>query len=265
MRVHHLNCGSLRPFGGRFIDGRPGYLRRARMVCHCLLVETDDGLTLVDTGVGPRDTLPGIFTAVTNPTMDVEETAARQVVRLGYEVADVRHIVLTHMDLDHAGGVKDFPRAKVHVYAEELRNALAQHDRSDRMRFRPAQWAGADFETYTADGDEWFGFEAVRPLKGLGEDIVLVPLAGHTRGHAGVAVRTDGKWLLHAGDSYFFHREMDAAQPYCTPGLTLFQRIVETERGPRLANQDRLRSLVRDHDDEVDVFSAHDPVEFDRF
>jgi glyoxylase-like metal-dependent hydrolase (beta-lactamase superfamily II) len=99
----------------------------------------------------------------------------------------------------------------------------------------------------------------------LSDDVVLIPLAGHTKGHAGIAVKTDEKWLLHAGDAYFFHREMDYGQPYCTPGLKMFQRIVETERGPRLANQDRLRSLVRDHGDEVDVFSAHDPVEFDRY
>ncbi|MFD0510570.1 MBL fold metallo-hydrolase [Streptomyces aureus] len=31
---------------------------------------------------------------------------------LGYAVDDVRHIVLTHLDLDHAGGLPDFPRAR---------------------------------------------------------------------------------------------------------------------------------------------------------
>ena len=55
IRVHHLNCGSLRPLGGRFIDGEPGAHRLARLVCHCLLLETDSGLVLVDTGFGTRD------------------------------------------------------------------------------------------------------------------------------------------------------------------------------------------------------------------
>src|SRR3954447_15217306 len=99
----------MRPPGGKLVDGRPGYFRRARMVCHCLLVETDDGLLLVDTGVGPKNTLPLPFLAITNPTLDIAETAARQVVQLGYKVDDVRHIALTHMDLDHAGGLRDFP------------------------------------------------------------------------------------------------------------------------------------------------------------
>ncbi len=35
--------------------------------------------------------------------------------RLGYSINDVRHIILTHLDLDHAGGLHDFPNAAVHV------------------------------------------------------------------------------------------------------------------------------------------------------
>jgi glyoxylase-like metal-dependent hydrolase (beta-lactamase superfamily II) len=271
MRVHHLNCGTMRPLGGKLLDGQPGYLRRGRLVCHCVLVETEDGLVLVDTGLGvddvtnPSSSLPGVFLRAARPTLDIEETAARQVVQLGYKAEDVRHIVVTHLDMDHAGGLRDFPKAKVHVYAEELRNARAQANRANRTRFRPVQWPHADWETYDAAGEDWFGFDAVRNLKGLPEDILIVPLAGHTLGHAGVAVDTGGKWLLHCGDSYFFHGEMDPANPHCTPGLKQFQNIVQTERGPRLANQDRLRSLVREHGDQVEVFSAHDPVELERY
>ena len=52
MRVHHLNCGTIRHAGGRFFDGRRGVLRVAKLVCHCLLIEGEDGLVLVDTGLG---------------------------------------------------------------------------------------------------------------------------------------------------------------------------------------------------------------------
>jgi dihydrofolate reductase len=36
------------------------------------------------------------------------------------------------------------------------------------------------------DGEPWFGFERVRPLDGLPPEIALIPLIGHTFGHAGV-------------------------------------------------------------------------------
>lgn len=271
MRVHHLNCGTMHPPAGKLIDGEPGYLRRATMVCHCLLVETDDGLVLVDTGIGlddirdPKATLGSPFLLLTSPALDERETAARQVVELGYRVEDVRHIIPTHLDLDHAGGFRDFPNAKVHIHAEELRIAQAQATPRDRARFRKPQWQHADFESYEASGEDWFGFTAVRDLKGLPDDILLVPLRGHTAGHAGVAVNTGDKWLLHCGDSYFFHGEMDTAHPHCTPGLTLFQKLVETEHEPRLRNQARLRELARDHSDRVELFCAHDPVELARY
>jgi glyoxylase-like metal-dependent hydrolase (beta-lactamase superfamily II) len=271
MRVHHLNCGTMRPFGGKLVDGNPGYLRRATMVCHCLLIETENGLVLVDSGLGaddmtnPNGSLPKLFQQITHPTYDIEETAKHQVVRLGYKPEDVQHIVLTHLDLDHAGGLRDFPQAKVHVYNEELRNATARTTRQDRARFRPTQWShNPTWQTYDPKGAPWYGFNAVRELKGLPEKILLIPLAGHTLGHAGVAIQTNNKWLLHCGDAYFNHGETrDAAN--CPTGLRLFQRIMETDNKARRSNQDRLRTLLADHGDEVETISAHDPVELHRY
>jgi glyoxylase-like metal-dependent hydrolase (beta-lactamase superfamily II) len=111
-------------------------------------------------------------------------------------------------------------------------------------------------------GDTWLGFDRVRVL---GDDIALVPVTGHTRGHCAVAIRQESGWLLHAGDAYFFHGEVDPARPRSTPGLALFQRIAAVDDTTRRKNQVRLRELVRDHGGEVRVFSAHDPVELDAF
>jgi len=55
MRVHHLNTGTMCPIGRRLVNGTGSIFQRARMVCHCLLIETDDGLALVDTGIGLDD------------------------------------------------------------------------------------------------------------------------------------------------------------------------------------------------------------------
>jgi glyoxylase-like metal-dependent hydrolase (beta-lactamase superfamily II) len=260
----------MRPIGGKFIDGEPGYLRRGELVCHVLLIETEEGLVLVDTGVGtddisnPNGSLTKVFLVAARPVLDERETAVNQIRKLGFSPDDVRHILPTHLDQDHAGGFRDFPRAKVHIYAEEHRNAMGQATAKDRARFRKAQFQHADFETYETQGDDWFGFASVRGLKGLPEQIRIVPLAGHTKGHAGIAVDTGTKWLLHCGDAYFYHAEM-RTPPQCTPGLKQFQKLVETERTTRLANQERLRTLVRDHGDKVEVFSAHSATELARY
>jgi hypothetical protein len=49
MRIHHVSCGTMCPVGGRLVDGFSRGLT-AKLVCHCLLVETEQGLVLVDTG-----------------------------------------------------------------------------------------------------------------------------------------------------------------------------------------------------------------------
>jgi glyoxylase-like metal-dependent hydrolase (beta-lactamase superfamily II) len=244
-------------------DGPPAM----HAVNHCLLTETSaDGLVLIETGLGladirdPDGALGGDWVQMTQPLLDEEETAVRQVARLGYSPADVRHIIVTHLDVDHCGGLPDFPDAQVHVLAAELEAATAQ---APSFRYRPAHWAhGPKWVTYVPEpGEEWFGFTSIQP-QGLTPDIRLIPLGGHTAGHAGVAVRDGDRWLLHCGDAYYYHRELDPApQPH--PMLDIVQTRSEVHRDLRLGTQARLRELVRDHGDQVSVFSAHDPWELD--
>jgi glyoxylase-like metal-dependent hydrolase (beta-lactamase superfamily II) len=269
LRVHHVDCGTMCPVSARLVNGRGGWLERARMVCHCLVVETEDGLVLVDTGLGtgdvdePRRRLGKAFVAVTRPKLSREQTALAHVERLGFRREDVRHVVPTHLDLDHVGGLSDFPDASVHVFEPELRAATERATAGERGRYRPAHFAhGPRWVIHPLAGDRWLGFDRVRAI---GDDVALVPLVGHTRGHCAVAVRQGTGWLLHAGDAYFFHGEMDTVAPRCTPGLAFFQWLVAVDNRARLDNQARLRELVRDHGSEVRVFSAHDPAELDSF
>lgn len=270
MRIHHLNCGTMRPFGGGLLSGSGHPFKAAELVAHCLLIETPaDGLVLVDSGFGtdcvarPAAVLGRSFLLSTRPRLDLGETALHQVRALGHAPEDVRHIVLTHLDLDHAGGLADFPHATVHLHETEFAAATAPRTLGERQRYRAGQWAhGPDWATYaTGDGERWYGFDAVRELRGLPADILLIPLAGHTRGHTGVAVRTGDRWLLHAGDAYFFRGEVDPVTPHCTPGLKFFQTIVQADGTARHRNQARLQGLAADHGAEIDIVSAHDPAE----
>jgi glyoxylase-like metal-dependent hydrolase (beta-lactamase superfamily II) len=248
-----------------------GRLTPPRLVAHCLLVEGDHGLTLVDTGFGTADLaekrMGQAFIRMTGFALDPAETAVAQVRAAGYDARDVTDIVLTHLDLDHVGGIGDFPDARVHVFADELAAATARASLPEKNRYIPAQWAhGPRWVEHAVAGEEWLGFEAVKVLS---DDVLMVPLRGHTRGHCGVAVRRpSGGWFLHAGDSYFAHGEKETP-PTCPPGLSVFQKLVQMDRKSRHANADRVRSLHVEHgpdsgsDEVVTVFCAHDAVEFD--
>jgi glyoxylase-like metal-dependent hydrolase (beta-lactamase superfamily II) len=272
MRIHHLNCGTMCPFGGRLMDGRTRGLKPARLVCHCLLIEGPSGLILVDTGIGtgdihePTRRMGPALASLLRVQLRESDTAVAAVRRLGFSPDDVAHVVLTHLDFDHAGGLADFPRARVHLMSQEVDAARRRASHLDRQRYRPAQWQEVrEWQVYSApSGERWFGFEAVRQLIGLPPEVLLIPLPGHTWGHAGVAVQIQGGWLLHAGDAYFFEREVDPLDPRSTPGLRGYQRLMEVDRRARLANQRRLRALVKHQGDLVQVFCAHDAAELDR-
>lgn len=255
------------------MDGRtPSVLQRGELCCHCLLIETNNELVLVDTGFGLRDVadpksrLSAFFMTLLSPDFREEMTAVRQVEQLGFRAADVRHILLTHLDFDHAGGLDDFPNATIHMLQQERDYAFAQKTWLDRQRFRPQQWSSrASWKVYgVGRGERWYDFDCVRDIAGLPPEILFVPLPGHTLGHAGIAIQTSERWLLQAGDAYFYHREMDFTQPWCTPGLRFYQTMMEKDRDARLGNQQRLRQLRHSHGGDVELFCAHDPIEYER-
>lgn len=254
MRVHHLNCMT--------------FHLGVQSVTHCLLIETDEELILIDTALGLRDyanptRLVRALIAINRIPCDLEETAVRQVVRLGFAPDDVQHIVLTHLHVDHAGGLPDFPWAKVHVFAPEYEAAMNPRRFSFFECFYiAAHWAhGPEWVIYTLEGEQWFGLDCVQVIEGHSFELLLIPLAGHSRGHCGVAVKTPQGWLLHCGDAYVRHSQVDPYHPRSPfPSWVgpLERRLFPFEP------LSRLRALIRDHSEEVQLFCAHDPQAFSR-
>ena len=158
VKVHHLNCGTMHP---RFPPS---------LVCHVLLIETDNGLVLVDTGHGTQccddpARRVGASRHLFGPTLDHEETAVRQVERLGFSHEEVRHIVVTHFDADHIGGMSDFPDAQIHATAAEVLGAMASPTRREKLRYRGIQWSHSPkIVEHAPDGEKWRGFAAAKEL-----------------------------------------------------------------------------------------------------
>ena len=158
------------------------------------------------------------------------------------------------------GGLSDFPWAAVHVHAAELKAATDRHGVKARARYRPKMWAHSPaWETYSDEGEPWLGFESIRQLRDLPEDIFFVALPGHTLGHCGMVVNTSNGLLLDAGDAFFDPREVNGPKRQLGLPVRLFEAIVTTDKLLRVHNQNRLRELAASHP-EVTVFAAHDPT-----
>jgi len=250
MKVHHLNCGTMK-------------MPTAPMVCHVLLIETDNGLVLVDSGFGTQDCddprRVGPARRMVRATLSHEETVAHQLELLGFARGDVRHIIITHLDMDHAGGMSDFPAARVHVTAAEALGAIRAPSRQEKIRYRSAQWAhGPNIVEHDPQGEKWRGFAAAKALDEVSPGIALISLPGHTRGHACVAVDAGHRWVLHAGDAFYHYGTLDG-----TPvprALAAMESLFAFNRKKVLDNHARLIELYQRQDPDLLTVCAHDPT-----
>ena len=218
----------------------------------CLLAEINDGLLLVDTGLGLHDyekptRMMRDFMNVLHAVRDPDLAIVRQVARMGYPPEDVRHIVLTHLHLDHAGGLPDFPQAQVYVYRRE-HEALQRPQKLLEVAYNKPDFAhGPLWSVQDLQGDKWYGFDAVR-LPGIEPEVWLVPLTGHTSGHCGVALQTKTGWIFHCGDAVPVNLQFDFAP------VLVYRPVI----GPHVS---RLKALAQVHP-EVRLLAGHMWLDF---
>lgn len=211
-----------------------------------LLVETGQGLALVDTGLGLHDHCsPGrlvrFYRLGFGIPFDPESTAVRQLARLGIPPGEVKHIILTHLHFDHAGGLPDFPQAQVHVHRREY-EAMRRPKTWLELAYDPADFAHQPRWVFYEQVDtNWLGLEAIRlPFQ---PEMYLIPLFGHTRGHCGIAIREGDGWVLQCGDALPVSAAFDLTPP-------LLNRLV---LGPHV---ERLRRWAEAHP-QVRLLAGH--------
>jgi glyoxylase-like metal-dependent hydrolase (beta-lactamase superfamily II) len=175
---------------------------------HAWLIEHDEGLIVVDTGetarIAERGYLPAwhpYFRLGVRTWVEPEQEIGPQLRGLGFSPRDVRWVILTHLHTDHAGGLHHFPDSDILVSRTELE--LASGTIGKVRGYLPHRWPGWFRPTpIDLDGEPFGPFSASRPVTATG-DITLLPTPGHTAGHMSVAVRTDDRLVLLAGDASY--------------------------------------------------------------
>jgi len=244
MRVHHLVAGRMAP------------PLSPAIICHVLLVEhPTEGLVLVDSGVGRADLADPKRLGPTRHLLRPQagSTAIDAVERAGFDPADVAHVVFTHLDFDHVGGAVDFPRATWHTTAAEWAAATTDTKAIEKSRYRAPHFAGTrEVRAHTGEGDPWrHGLSVIEVLDGIS----LVPMIGHTRGHAAVAVQGDAGLVVHAGDAVFDASHVDPRLDRVGM-LRAFEKAVA--RIPKRLKHNHAALATLHADPDVVVVNAHD-------
>lgn len=211
--------------------------------CRCLLLDTRSGFVLIDSGFGyaelqsPGKMFGKAYAQALNVSADADLSAIAYLKSIGVDRSDVRHIICTHLDVDHAGGLVDFPHAAIHTSALEQKSLLSGDKRYVQRQF--------------AHGPKWVNYGGPLGQTSIGlpgwqlyvdteVSLRLVPLYGHTVGHCGILIETEGGVLLHTGDSYYRRGELNPGHPHDTD----FPLRTAVSNNERLATLDRITALL---------------------
>ena len=251
MKIHHVNFGAMRAI--------PNDVNESSIV-HCLILEDPQGLALVDTGLGlaemqfPKQLFGEALLNGWGFFPDPRYAALTQLTERGIKPSDIKHVLLTHADVDHAGGLVDLPRAQVHLTQEERDNLDGGNPRYLFNQFDHTP----NWQTYGRSADEWMGLPS-RPLDlGFDGDVRMIFLPGHTHGHCGYAIKDDdGRWTLFHADVYYRRQEMDDDD---APVVHQAKHSAD-DAALRAETKAKLKTFLDEHPN-VTHFSTHDLEEF---
>ncbi|MEO8254831.1 MAG: MBL fold metallo-hydrolase [Flavobacterium sp.] len=247
IKIHHLNCLKIVSPVNDNVCG------------HCLLIHENDKLILIDTGIGlldiqnPEERIGQQLIDMVGYRFDENQTAIKQIEKLGLDPAKVTDCIISHLDNDHIGGLADFPNATVHAGIEEYKSFL-----SGNPRYLKAPLShNPTIKIYEKSDFDWFGFEARKVNTNTETDFFLIPLFGHTLGHCGVVFKTEKGWLFYIADAYYMRIELtDSNHP-----VNQLAQMRAEDNNLRLNTLDKIRTLINEHP-EIEVFGYHDIEEF---
>jgi glyoxylase-like metal-dependent hydrolase (beta-lactamase superfamily II) len=199
--------GRLRDYAGTLAGSRADWLW---LPIPAFLVEHPTaGPLLVDTGLHPS--------AADDPALNMGRAArllyrvrmergqaiAAQLEARGIAPTDVRTVVMTHLHVDHAGGVPEFPAA---TFVVDRREWAAAASGGWREGYRARQfdhafdWREIDYDAPSIDSFASFGQSF--DLFGDGS-VRLLSTPGHSAGHQSVLLRLRERELLLIGDAAY--------------------------------------------------------------
>ncbi len=225
MKIHAIQTGSVRIKTAQVEGQGHGLPRRIAIFTdrdwtdwlptYAWVIDHPEGIIVVDTGQGAHllesgKSLHPYVRWEVRFRIDREQEIGPQLRALGIGPRDVKRVVLTHLHMDHDGGLAHFPDSEILVSPGELRTASGN---LGRMRgYLPHRWPSWFDPVPFSLGNEPFGpFAASRRLTQAG-DVVAVATPGHTADHISVVVQDGDTNYFLAGDTSYNEKLMLAGK-----------------------------------------------------
>jgi glyoxylase-like metal-dependent hydrolase (beta-lactamase superfamily II) len=220
MRIHPIETGRVRIKQAQ-IEGRShGLWRQLQPILsqewadwspvYAWAIEHPEGVIVVDTGSNAGlKSLPRwhpYFQFAVRFDIEPEQEVGPQLRRLGIDARDVKTVVLTHLHIDHDGGLAHFPHSRILASGDEI--ARTAGIAGALQGYLPNRWPKwFDPEPLAWQPSSFGPFKRSMALTKAG-DVIAVPTPGHTPSHLSVIVRDGDHHIMLAGDTSYLESTM---------------------------------------------------------
>jgi N-acyl homoserine lactone hydrolase len=194
------------------------------------------GSILIDTGmhqsvaVDPKKNLGLVGSrAFGGMKMEQSEAVVAQLRARGIDHSDISLVAMTHLHIDHASAMSDFPEAPFVFTRREWEAATEprgwQHGYHQQQFDHAFDYRLLDFDAAEVDSYATFG----RSIDLLGDgSLRAVYTPGHTHGHMSLVLRLREREALVAGDAIFTRRTLqEGILPWRTEDDHVFRRSLK--------------------------------------